>query len=72
MAFAGIMMLAQPTIFELKMDKLQDILRRAEAKRFEDEDYETIKVLAESYVHLTDLLKDKNTSIRRLRKMLWS
>ena len=71
MAFAGIMMPAQATIFELKMDKLQDILRRAEAKHFEDEDYETIKVLAESYVHLTDRLKDKNTSIRRLRKMLF-
>jgi hypothetical protein len=71
MAFAGIMMRTKPTIIELKMDKLQDILRRAETKQFEDEDYETIKVLAESYVHLTDLLKDKNTSIRRLRKMLF-
>jgi transposase len=71
MAFAGIMMRTKPTIIELKMDKLQDILRRAETKQFEDEDYETIKVLAESYVHLTDLLKDKNTSIRRLRKILF-
>jgi len=71
MAFAGIMMRTKPTILELKMDKLQDILQRAEAKQFEDEDYETIKVLAESYVHLTDLLKNKNTSIRRLRKMLF-
>jgi len=30
-----------------------------------------IKVLAESYVHLLDLLKDKKTSIGRLRKMLF-
>jgi transposase len=65
------MMRTKPTILELGMDKLQDILRRAEAKQFNDEDYETIKVLAESYVHLTDLLKDKNTSIGRLRKMLF-
>ena len=53
------------------MDELQDILQRAEAKQFNDEDYETIKVLAESYVHLTGLLKDKNISLARLRKMLF-
>ncbi len=61
----------KPTILELTMDELEDILRRAEAKQLNDEDYEIIRALFKSYVHLTDLLKDKNASIARLRKMLF-
>ncbi len=71
LAIAGIMMRTKPTIHELDMDELQDIVRHAEAKQFNDKDYETVKVLAESYVHLADLLQDKNISIGRLRKMLF-
>jgi transposase len=65
------MMPTKPTILELDMDELKEILRRAEAKQFSDEDYEITRTLVLSYVHLLDLLKDKNTSIARLRKMLF-
>jgi len=64
-------MRTKPTIHELNMDELQDIVRHAEAKHFDDKDYETVKVLAESYVHLADLLQDKSISIGRLRKLLF-
>jgi len=64
-------MRTEPTILELDMGKLDDILRRAEAKQFTDEDYEFVKVLFPSYVRLLGLLKDKNTNIARLRKMLF-
>lgn len=60
-----------PTIIELGMDELEEILRRAEARQFSDSDYETAKALFQSYVHLVELLKGKNISIRRLRKMLF-
>jgi transposase len=62
---------AKPAIVELAMDKLEDILRRAEAKQFNDEDYAVVKTLFQSYVQLTALLKDKNVSLGRLRKMLF-
>ncbi len=62
---------SQPTIIELNMNELEDILRRAEARELKDEDYETIKQILQSYVHLTDLLKDKKTRIDRLRKLLF-
>ena len=61
----------EPTIIELKMDKLEDILRRVEAKQLEDDDCEIIKTIFLSYVNLTDTLKDKTVSMRRLRKMLF-
>jgi len=53
------------------MDELKEILRRAEAKQFNDEDYETAGTVLQSYVELVDLLKSKNVSMRRLRKMLF-
>ncbi|MFH1265360.1 MAG: IS66 family transposase [Planctomycetota bacterium] len=65
------MMSKDPTIIELGMDELEEILRRAEARQFSDSDYETAKTVLLSYVHLVDLLKGKNTSIGRLRKMLF-
>lgn len=61
----------QPTIVELDMDKLDEFLGRAEAKQLLDEDYAIIKTLSHSYIHLIELLKDKNTSIGRLRKLLF-
>ena len=64
-------MSAKPRIVEVDMDELRDVLQRAEAKQFRDEDYETAGMVVKSYVQLVDLLKDKNTSIGRLRKMLF-
>ena len=61
----------KPTIIEIAMDELEEILRRAEAKQFNDKDYETTKTVFQSYVHLLALLKSKNVSIGRLQKMLF-
>lgn len=62
---------ANLTIMELAMDKLEAILRRAEARRFTEEDYETAKTVFQSYVQLVALLKDEKTKMHRLRKMLF-
>jgi transposase len=64
------MMPTQPTIIELDMSKLEDALRRAEAK-LDEKDYALLKALADSYAYLTDLVGDKNASIVRLRKLLF-
>jgi transposase len=59
-----------PTIIELDMKKLEDVLRRAEAA-LREEDYETIKAVVESYAYLADLVGNKNTTIARLRQLLF-
>jgi transposase len=64
-------MLTKPTIIELDIDKLEEILRRVEAKELHADDYETISTVIESYVGLFSLVGDKNTTIARLRKMLF-
>jgi len=64
-------MLKEPTIIEIEMGELEEILRRAEAKQFNDKDYETTKTVLQSYVELVNLLKSKNVSMRRLQKMLF-
>ena len=68
---AGIIMPTNPTIVEMDMHHLEDVLRRIEAKEITEADCATLRTLCTSYVHLLELLKDKNTSIRRLRKMLF-
>ena len=59
-----------PKIVELSLDRLDELLQRVEAGLPKD-DYETIKALAEAYAYLTELLKDKRTTIERLRKLLF-
>jgi len=61
----------KPTIIELDMDKLDEILRRVEAKELRADDYETIRTVIESYVGLFYAVGDKNTTIARLRKLLF-
>jgi transposase len=70
-AVAGIIMPTKPTIIELDMNKLEEILRRVEARDLQSDDYETIRTVIESYVGLYFAVGDKNTSIQRLRKMLF-
>jgi len=70
-AVAGIMMGTKPTILEVTVDQLEDLLRRLDTGELGPEDGETIRALFHSYVHLVELLKDKNTSVARLRKMLF-
>ena len=44
---------------ELDMDKLEELLRRAETA-MNEEDYATVKALVESYAYLTDLFATAN------------
>jgi transposase len=64
------MMSKQPTIIELDMDELKDLLERAEAA-LDEKDYETIKAVVESYAYIAELVGGKNITIARLQKMLF-
>jgi transposase len=65
------MVSTKPATIEIDVQKLDDVLRRVEANKLTEDDCRTIRTLFASYVHLTELLKDKNTSLARLRKMLF-
>ena len=58
-------------IVELDMKELDEILRRLEARELDAEDCETIKTVMTAYVHLLQVLGDKETTLRRLRQMLF-
>ena len=66
-----LMVSAKPAIVELDVDKLKEILRRLDAKELDAEDYETIKAVLGSYVYLFNMVGAKETTIRRLRQMLF-
>jgi transposase len=60
----------KPEIIELDMKQVEELLQRAKA-RLSEEDYELINAMIESYVYLTDAVKDKKATIARLRKLLF-
>ena len=64
------MVQAKPEIAELDMGELDDVLRRAKAA-LDAKDYETIRKVIGAYEYLVALVGDKETSLRRLRQMLF-
>ena len=70
MAGAAVMRSTTPTILDLDMHRLDDVLRRAE-EALPEEDYAILKAVVESYSYIADLVGEKNTSITRLRKLLF-
>jgi hypothetical protein len=64
------MVQAKPTILELDMGKLEDVLQRA-AGQLREEDFAMLKALVDAYSYLTEVVGNKNTTIARLRKLLF-
>ena len=60
-----------PEILEMNDQKRQELLRRVEQAGLEEGDLKLIRALFESYAYITELIDDKNTSITRLRKLLF-
>lgn len=59
-----------PTI-DCNMDEMTRLLERLKAAGIDEKDYELVKALIQSYDYVTNLIRDKETSIRRLRKILF-
>jgi transposase len=59
-----------PEIVEVDGAQLEDVLRRVE-QALDQKDSALIRAVFQSYVYMADLVEDKNTSIRRLRKLFF-
>src|SRR5271166_6284692 len=59
-----------PGIVEVDNSQLEDVLRRVE-QALDAKDAALIRAVFQSYVYVADLVEDKNTSIRRLRKLFF-
>src|SRR5829696_3659175 len=57
-------------LVEVDSDRLEEVLRRAE-RSLDEKDAELIRAVFESYAYVTDLVEDKNTTIRRLRQLFF-
>jgi len=60
-----------PKIIDLDHRELAAIEQRAEVKQFLDDDYPIIRLVFASYNELLQLVKNKDISLARLRKMLF-
>ncbi len=61
---------APSEIVDVDTKQLDDVLCRVQ-ESLDSDDYRLTKAVFESYAYLTDLVEDKNTSIRRLRQMMF-
>jgi transposase len=59
-----------PEILEVDNQQLEEVLRRAE-QTLERRDAELIRAVFQSYAYVAELVEDKDTSIRRLRQLLF-
>jgi transposase len=59
-----------PEIVEVDNAQLDDVLRRVE-QALDEKDAKLIRAVFQSYAYVSDLVEDKNTSIRRLRKLFF-
>src|SRR4051812_45660143 len=57
-------------LVEVDSDRLEEVLRRVE-RSLDEKDAELIRAVFESYAYVTDLVEDKNTTIRRLRQLFF-
>jgi transposase len=57
-------------LVDVDSDRLEEVLRRAE-QSLDVKDAELIRAVFESYAYVTELVEDKNTTIRRLRQLLF-
>jgi transposase len=59
-----------PEIAEVNSTELEEVVRRVE-QALDEKDALLIRRVCESYLYVTDLVEDKNTTIRRLRQLLF-
>src|SRR5271165_6792758 len=59
-----------PETLEVDGAQLEEVLRRAE-QALDERDATLIRRLFESYLYISDLVEDKNTTIRRLRELFF-
>src|ERR1700751_936695 len=57
-------------LVDVDSDRLEEVLRRAE-QSLDEKDAALIRPVFESYAYVTELVEDKNTSIRRLRQLFF-
>ena len=57
-------------LVEVDSDRLEEVLRRAE-QALDEQDAELIRAVFESYAYVTELVQDKDTTIRRLRQLFF-
>src|SRR5262245_5570108 len=61
---------SSPEIVTVSPTQLEEVLRRVE-QALTEADAALIRAVFQSYVYVTDLVEDKNTSLRRLRQLLF-
>ena len=66
-----VMTRSMPEIIEVTPQQLEELLARVESNTLREEDAQLLRQILDSYVHFFEIVGDKNTTIARLRKLLF-
>ena len=58
-------------LVDVDSTRLEEVLRRVEQSALDEKDAALIRAVFESYAYVSDLVEDKDTSIRRLRQLFF-
>lgn len=56
---------------EVRREELQSLLEHARTEALSEPEYQRLKAALDTLVYLTELVEDKNTTIARLRQILF-
>ena len=60
-----------PKVIEVNNQQLDDLLHRAATNTLREEDTKLMQNIFKSYTQFFEIVRDKNSSIARLRKMMF-
>lgn len=60
-----------PDIIEVTSERFEELLKRADSNTLRDEDMELMRQVFASYAGFFQIVGDRNTTIARLRKMMF-
>jgi hypothetical protein len=60
-----------PDIIEVTSERFEELLKRADSNTLRDEDLELMRQVFASYAGFFQIVGDRNTTIARLRKMMF-
>jgi len=72
-AYTAVTIMARkmPEIVEVNSQQMQELLARAASNALRPEDTELLRQIFDSYAHLFEIVGDKNTTLAKLRKLLF-
>ncbi len=63
--------MSKPKRIDISPEEIEALIKRIESRTLTDDDYEKLRAIIDTFIHLGHAVNDKNTSIKKLLKMIF-